>query len=405
MQHHRQVMESEISSWPMGRSVVQPGGLAASTLLQNLSLSIPENCVYLKRNSVNSFLRRATTMTTGKAGVLVVLAVIGLFVLIPVGGNGANIILSDVITANGNMMVNGAMSATLFTGNGSGLTGVEKRTPISACGITITLSGSYYVTQNLSITGGTCITVAANDVTIDLNGFTVTGGGPTSPYGIYINNVSNVEVRNGTIKNFSSGVYAYNEDIPTQTSSNRVINVRAMGNHNAGIQLDSQYNLIKECTVANNVGYGIAANYGSTITNNLAYANQNGIGSGIDCTITNNRVYDNLQNGIIAGGVNTVTHNAVYHNNSSGSVTNGGLYLTPNNIAKNNTLFANFPNNMYVSGSGNDIEENILIYSNNGIFFNSGGNFYANNRAGANSTANYNNNGYTNIDGGGNVGF
>src|SRR5215475_3174869 len=53
---------------------------------------------------------------------------------------------------------------------------IEPRTPISSLPFTITNSGAYYVTTNLvgNIFGG--IQVNANDVFIDLNGFTLTGG-------------------------------------------------------------------------------------------------------------------------------------------------------------------------------------------------------------------------------------
>src|SRR6478735_9662548 len=47
-----------------------------------------------------------------------------------------------------------------------------KRTPISALPFTISTSGSYYLTGNLTATAdGDAITVSGDNVTIDLNGF------------------------------------------------------------------------------------------------------------------------------------------------------------------------------------------------------------------------------------------
>jgi hypothetical protein len=240
-------------------------------------------------------------------------------------------------------------SSGKFTGDASGLSGVESRSAISACG-TISQPGSYYVTQNLSTTG-TCILVTANDVTIDLNGFILTGDG-LNGNGIEINSVSSVEVRNGTVGGFYIGIMAnWN---PAPTDSNRVINVRAIGNY-YGIFLNSQSNLIKDCSVAYSSypgGYGIFARLGSMLTNNTAFTN-----------------------------------------NQSNSLNMGGINVINSCIVKNNTLHGNLQNNIYVNGQHNDIEGNLVnLSTGNGIFFNGGGNFYVNNKA-FNHLTDYNTNG------------
>ncbi|NJM37909.1 MAG: carbohydrate-binding domain-containing protein, partial [Akkermansiaceae bacterium] len=70
---------------------------------------------------------------------------------------------------------------------------IEARTPISAPQ-NITQSGSYYLTGNVNGQ----ITISASDVTLNLNGFTLTSSGD----GIGINNqgtFSNVTIRNGSV--------------------------------------------------------------------------------------------------------------------------------------------------------------------------------------------------------------
>ena len=84
---------------------------------------------------------------------------------------------------------------------------VEPRTriPGGTSGFTIpgTGSGSYYLAGNLSIAGGSGITVNASNVTIDLAGFEVAGTGGST--GVVIGTgISNVTIRNGTIRNWSS---------------------------------------------------------------------------------------------------------------------------------------------------------------------------------------------------------
>src|SRR3954469_20973728 len=55
---------------------------------------------------------------------------------------------------------------------------VEPRIPISSAPFNISAPGSYYLTANLNAAAGAVgITVAADHVTIDLNGFAVIGHG------------------------------------------------------------------------------------------------------------------------------------------------------------------------------------------------------------------------------------
>lgn len=80
-------------------------------------------------------------------------------------------------------------------------------TPISACGITITTSGSYVVTANLTnSTTSPCITVKAYPVSIDLAGFTIKSSNGKSS-GIY-GAQNYLSVSNGTIRYFHIGINA-----------------------------------------------------------------------------------------------------------------------------------------------------------------------------------------------------
>jgi hypothetical protein len=135
--------------------------------------------------------------------------------------------------------------------------------------IDLNVSGSYRLTSNLNApvnSGG--IQVNADDVTIDLNGFTLTGGGGLIADGISIAGHKNVELRNGTIRGFTrSGVFT---NINTQYI--RVIGVTAIGNVTDGIDLQGQGNIIDGCTVLNN-GSGMRVFEGSLVTNSVARGN------------------------------------------------------------------------------------------------------------------------------------
>ena len=92
-------------------------------------------------------------MRKGETQVLITLGFWGLLFLMPLLGDGADLTVSDVITGNGNMTLNGAMSATSFSGSGSGLTNLDP-TKLSSgmAGISIT-GNAETVTNGVYTTG------------------------------------------------------------------------------------------------------------------------------------------------------------------------------------------------------------------------------------------------------------
>jgi parallel beta-helix repeat protein len=273
-------------------------------------------------------------------------------------------------------------AANSFTGNGSGLANVdsdlldgqhaadiisaasdEVRGPVSACG-TISTPGSYYLTGNISATG-TCITISADNVTLDLMGFAITGPGAASGNnrGIYISG-SNVEVRNGTVRGFGFfGIYSYNS---AANDSVRVVNVRAMGNGGTGIYLNSLNSLVRGCTAAGNGDDGIRAQGGSTVSGNTAYDN---VGYGVfvysGSTVDGNTVYGNGNSGIFANQGSTVIDNTVRGNTTygiwahTGSTVSGntaygngssGIYANEGSTVSGNTAYLNQQNGVILLG-------------------------------------------------------
>ena len=224
----------------------------------------------------------------------------------------AGLLVFSTFTMAGDLEPPGAPGSTMKT-----LDEVEPRIPISQSDIPLTIneSGSYYFTEDIN-SADTAITVAADDVTIDLAGFTLAGPDSGTNYGIYMSGRSNVEIRNGTVRDFYYGIY---ENSSSGLAGHRVIDVRALSNGPIGIYLGSKNNLVKDCTASDNgtsaagYVYGIYANAGSTVTGNTAYNN----GDSAD-----GDVY-----GIYLGGDNLVDQNTAYSNGTSaaGSVTNMNL--------------------------------------------------------------------------------
>jgi hypothetical protein len=94
------------------------------------------------------------------------------------------------------------------------LSQIEPRTPVDAthtgsggsAEFLITQSGSYYLTTNIvGVSGQHGINISANNVTLDLNGFSLLGVSGADD-GIYIHGgYSNITVRNGTISGWGAG--------------------------------------------------------------------------------------------------------------------------------------------------------------------------------------------------------
>jgi hypothetical protein len=79
----------------------------------------------------------------------------------------------------------------------------EPRTPVSGLPLVISQPGSFYLTDDLNgVAGQGGITITADDVTLDLNGFSLNGV-PGSSNGITVSGqATNVVIRNGTVRNW-----------------------------------------------------------------------------------------------------------------------------------------------------------------------------------------------------------
>jgi len=168
-----------------------------------------------------------------------------------------------------------------------------------------TANTSYRLTGSLTVSsaGATAITVTANHVTIDLNGFSIAGPGPSS-FGDGINGsaAGALTVENGTVTGFGIDVYTGNNSI--------VRNVHATASPSAGIQTGN----------------------GAVISGNTA--NGNGVGifcAGSGCAIYGNTIDTNTGSG--SAGILTVDKTTGYGENvlySNGTDVSGGTSMKNN---------------------------------------------------------------------------
>lgn len=282
-------------------------------------------------------------------------------------------------------------SAPPTTGTMKPLDQVEPRIPISAPGV-ISSSGSYYLTKNITSTG-TGINISADDVTLDLCGFTLAGPGSGLTYGIYINGTKNIEIRNGTIKNFGlSGI----QDALSSGNNRRIINMRVVNNGRFGIYLSGATaggDLVKDCLVSGNgtsytsTVYGIYLTSHCIVSGNLVHNNGNatltsayGISVGTGSVVTGNTVRTNYGYGITATTSCRITDNTVTDNRNSG-ITAGDNCTIQDNIVSSNSLVGIFADNhcaicgnTVISNSGNGISaDNDCTISGNTVNSNSDG--------------------------------
>ena len=225
--------------------------------------------------------------------------------------------------------------------------------------VTISEPGSYILTGNLTVaeadTSG--IVILADDVTVDLNGFTIAGPlactGPPNSGSVTCSGSAdgagvtgeptgyapeNIVVRNGVVRGFGgSGVaYFFGRIEQVRVISNRIgisipiglaINGNAPGtaivdcwivrNEFSGIEAGDRA-LVKDNVVQSNGSVGIRASGDSVIVGNTVDANEGS--SGIDCSgcmISGNTVTNNLGVGI-SGGFSLVRSNTVLNNTGLG---------------------------------------------------------------------------------------
>lgn len=190
------------------------------------------------------------------------------------------------------------------------------------CGTTITVSTT--LTHNVGPCAGDGLIIGASNITLNLNGFTVSGLPVPQPAGtgagILLEDKSNVTVTNGTISGFDGGVEI------TRGGSNTL----------------SQLNIVDNVGSAASTwgeGIGLWRSSNNTITNNLVA--RNGIYAGIG-------LYN--EGNILAGSTNnTITGNTVQDNNAFQSTSNQNIGIRVEHGSTFNVIEANA-----VTGSGLD---------------------------------------------------
>jgi parallel beta helix pectate lyase-like protein len=252
---------------------------------------------------------------------------------------------------------------------------VEPRTPISSLPFVISTAGSYYLTSNLTYTGGNGITVNAGPVTIDLNGFTLDGGGSPAFVGVYVAiPIGPITLRDGTIMGFGAGIDAISassvllQDLTVKSCTGSgvqltdgiitgctflsdglsgiiasgvviVRDTRSSGSY-AGMDLQGSRSLVDDCVLDGNFGWGIR----------IGSSNGDGILIRDRVMVAENNVYGNTGDGIgtVGEGESRIEGNSLMSNGGYGINSTAGGNFIVRNCGRGNAL-----GNFHITGPGN----------------------------------------------------
>ena len=255
--------------------------------------------------------------------------------------------VTSTIFAQGSLTPPGAPAPTMKT-----LDQIESRTPISSIPTTISQSGSYYLTGNLTgVSGQNGITVTTGCVSIDLKGYALVGV-TGSKSGILLSGAeTNLSISNGTIRNWGEfGIYT-----PDGGPDNLFENIRVRNNGVTGI-VSGDRSIIIACIASSNTQAGIEVGIGGickdsiaenngfngfTLSNYAAISNSSSNGNGWlpgnpgagfslrdTTTIRDCRAYINHSHGIMVGSHAVVVNNTCNGNGRDHvSAAAAGIYV------------------------------------------------------------------------------
>jgi len=188
--------------------------------------------------------------------------------------------------------------------------------------VTLTMRGSYRLTGELNVPTDTDGIVLQNDqIHLDMNGFSVVGGGGTTGSGVKI---AVGTLRSHTVENgYVRGMGHHGIDLGNEAY---VENVTATGNGGDGIQVNED-GLILRCTAKQNALSGISSLRGTRILESNASENGGDGITGYDALIKDTMVFGNGGAGIYALGASIIVNNLARSNGGSGIIGGRGPVL------------------------------------------------------------------------------
>ena len=204
-------------------------------------------------------------------------------------------------------------------------------TEIGACQ-DLAAPDTYTLTNNITTSGG-CFTFSSSDVTLDCQGYTLTGDG--TGVGIYPNSVNNILIKNCNVATFDSNYAAAVADNVTFT------------NDTSSTPSNNDYNLflVTNSVISNSTGYnsitGSIAMFGSTnILIEDYYSDSVNAANVVGMDSASYVYFNNVSTNSSGQGVYSQSSAYIYIENSSFNVRVNGVYLLGDEqVYINNTKF------------------------------------------------------------------
>ena len=205
----------------------------------------------------------------------------------------------------------------------------------TACGVLTTNNTRYLIQNNISTTTN-CLTINANNISIDFQGYTIYSTLGSCLFSSGTSLRTNITIANGFIKKFANGFSA------PYLNNVTINNMTFYGFTTSGIVVSTsndRFNITNVNSTGGQNGFNIANAVALNISLDklIVYNNSNyGITiSGGVVNITNSLIYNNT-NGINFAGFNPIIKNDIIFNNSNGIViSTSNLSLSGNNITAN----------------------------------------------------------------------
>lgn len=291
------------------------------------------------------------------------------------------IVTAAAVLAQGPLIPPGAPGETMKT-----LDQIEPRTPIGALPFTINTPGSYYVTTNLLAASGNGIEIRSSDVTLDLMGFTLQGGG--DGFGVYVNSaVTNVSVCNGSLLRWGTGLLSIQCNrgrFERITSSQCVADGFTLGGDSTlrdcsalscgddGFETRGDRDVFERCRA---VGCSYSGFY---------------MTSQRECILRNCEAYDSTVangGGIIAGS-SFLVENCTVSGNAGDGIRGIAQCIFRGNTCKENGFQSGTGYNLHLTGNKNEVVNNVSVDGRVGLQADTASNHFANNTVRGN-TYNY----------------
>ena len=260
-----------------------------------------------------------------------------------------------------------ALPLSLLAASGTAIPGGNQSTPFI-----INKPGAYYLAGNRVMTDKTvlgAIQILADNVTLDLNGFTLSYTDIASDPSVFghaiFSNKNNVEVRNGTISTIP------NEAVHAQVGDGfRLIDVRIMDSH--GVRITVPGALVERCHITNSRGRAITIEGDGSIVRSCTVAwveptkPTDGYGiyvgsncSAVDCSVSNTHL-----EGIGLWGIGALIEGCLISNaNLSKTSQRGAITVVgTGNTVRRNIISGAFASGVTIGGSaiGAVIEQNVI---------------------------------------------